>query len=76
MPRANSFIGSIGGDTVIRADDNVTTRAAVIGAGRNVRIEARNVDIGSLHTGDKFDSQTRSKSRGINIGVAFDPVPM
>uniref|UniRef100_UPI000D305496 two-partner secretion domain-containing protein n=1 Tax=Neisseria weaveri TaxID=28091 RepID=UPI000D305496 len=42
-------IGSIGGDTVIRATDTLATRAAVVGSGGNLILEGKNIDIGSLY---------------------------
>ena len=69
----SSQIGSLKGDTTIAAGGKLTTEAAQLYAGGDLKLQGREVSLGEAYNRSEQHSRTQRKQSGFSVGITYDP---
>ena len=70
----SSQIGSLKGDTtIIAAGGKLTTEAAQLYAGGDLKLQGREVSLGEAYNRSEQHSRTQRKQSGFSVGITYDP---
>ena len=67
-----SQVGSIRGDTVIAAGQELDAQAARLAAGGNLRLQGKEVNLDAGHVSSSQQTEQRSKQSGFAVGFTYD----
>ena len=69
----SSQIGSLKGDTTVAAGGKLSTEAAQLYAGGDLKLQGREVSLGEAYNRSEQHSRTQRKQSGFSIGITYDP---
>ncbi|CBN87063.1 hemagglutinin repeat-containing protein [Neisseria lactamica] len=69
----SSQIGSLKGDTAIASGGKLTTEAAQLYAGGDLKLQGREVSLGEAYNRSERHSQEQRKQSGFSVGITYDP---
>lgn len=69
-----SQIVSLKGNTTIIAGKDLTSEAAILGAGKDLNLQGANVNLNAGYETTNQHSESQSKSSGISVGVTYSPI--
>lgn len=67
-----SQVGSIRGDTVIVAGQELDAQAARLAAGGNLHLQGKEVNLDAGHVSSSWQTEQRSKQSGFAVGFTYD----
>ena len=69
----SSQIGSLKGDTTVAAGGKLSTEAAQLYAGGDLKLQGREVSLDEAYNRSEQHSRTQRKQSGFSIGITYDP---
>ena len=69
----SSQIGSLKGDTAIASGGKLTTEAAQLYAGGDLKLQGREVSLGEAYNRSERHSEAQHKQSGFSVGITYDP---
>ena len=74
MTQQASSLGSLQGNVELRAGEKLQVVASDIAAKGDLKLIAKNVDLSAAQNTNQTSQSTQSKSAGISVNVALNPV--
>ncbi|WP_230338125.1 hemagglutinin repeat-containing protein [Paralysiella testudinis] len=68
-----SQVGSINGDTTIVSANRLTATAARLGAGQDLTLQGKEVNLDAGYISGGSQTEQQSKQSGLSIGITYDP---
>ncbi|NUE66648.1 filamentous hemagglutinin N-terminal domain-containing protein, partial [Snodgrassella sp. ESL0253] len=68
-----SQIGSLKGNTIIQADGDLNASAAILGAGKDLTLQGKNVNLLADHVTSDQHTDLKTKQSGFSVGFTYSP---
>lgn len=69
-----SQISSENGNTNIIAGQDLTTQAALLNAGKDLNLSAKNINLNAGYTSNEQHAEIQTKQSGLSVGVTYSSV--
>ncbi|WP_144353362.1 hemagglutinin repeat-containing protein, partial [Snodgrassella alvi] len=68
-----SQIGSLKGNTIIQADGDLNASAAILGAGKDLTLQGKNINLLADHITSDQHIDLKTKQSGFSVGFTYSP---
>ncbi|WP_239353067.1 hemagglutinin repeat-containing protein, partial [Snodgrassella communis] len=69
-----SQIGSLKGNTIIQADGDLNASAAILGAGKDLTLQGKNINLLAEHVTSDQHIDLKTKQSGFSVGFTYSPL--
>ena len=69
-----SQIASLNGNTILQADGDINLKASALGAGKNLTLNAQNINLMADHISSDHHTDLKTKQSGFSIGFTYSPL--
>ncbi|WP_180297120.1 hemagglutinin repeat-containing protein, partial [Snodgrassella communis] len=69
-----SQIGSLKGNTIIQADGDLNASAAILGAGKDLTLQGKNINLLADHITSDQHIDLKTKQSGFSVGITYSPL--